>query len=482
MTIAAPLAVLAATIVSIELLRTVGLWRAFGRLSRHGRRSIWLLTRLGVSEWAKERALGLASRRMLMLSLAAAGRLMLVAAPFAAILLIDHWHHFGLARSWTDVPSRIALVVVTSLYIAARRRWPPHERMLEGLALGSRPLVELSFDIERAIYGRRAAAVPLIAPVFVAGFARCGTSVLTRELQRTGVFGSLSYRDLPFPLAPNLWHRLSRDWQRSVAAGERGHGDGLLHDLDSPEAIEEMFWLCHEGDRYRHAGHVAPVAPDAQSCDAFRAHVRLVLLRYGLTRYLSKNNANILRLPALAATFPDAILLHPFRDPLQQAASLHRQHLRACALAADDPYRARFMGWLGHHEFGADHRPIRFGDAAPCRGDPATIDYWLAAWIAAYRFLLAQPDDVRARQCFVDYDRLCDAPDAAAATLGARLGLGSALRLDAMRPPAAYRETGCDAPLADEALAVHAELVGVATRYGRPGDAPRRDGQLVATT
>ena len=42
----------------------------------------------------------------------------------------------------------------------------------------------------------------------------------------------------------------------------------------------------------------------------------------GRTRYLSKNNNNILRLPALARAFPQALILIPFRDPLTHAASL----------------------------------------------------------------------------------------------------------------------------------------------------------------
>lgn len=61
--------------------------------------------------------------------------------------------------------------------------------------------------------------------------------------------------------------------------------------------------------------------------------MRLVLLRHGGARYLSKNNNNILRLEALATSFPDALLIHPFRDPLQQALSLLSQHRRAARLA-----------------------------------------------------------------------------------------------------------------------------------------------------
>ncbi|RYE03047.1 MAG: sulfotransferase [Sphingomonadales bacterium] len=278
------------------------------------------------------------------------------------------------------------------------------DRLLHRVALGFAPVLEASFDIERAAWRRRAGGIPIERPVFIAGLARAGTSILTRLLHAGGGFASASYRDLPFPLAPNSWARLGG--QRHVEAVERGHGDGLLHDLDSPEAIEEVFWRAHEGDRYLHADRLEPVAPLPESISAFADYVRLVLLRHGGRRYLSKNNNNVLRLGALAGAFPDAVIVHPFRDPLQQALSLRNQHVRAVALAAEDAFRRRFMTWLGHHEFGADQRRFAF-PGAPAGGDREGVDYWLRTWIAVYSALLDQPGAVCARQLFVDYDALC---------------------------------------------------------------------------
>src|SRR5204862_7656342 len=113
--------------------------------------------------------------------------------------------------------------------------------------------------------------------------------------------------------------------KRHVDASERGHGYGLTHDLDSPEAIEEVFWRALEGNRYLRRDGLAPMEPRAETLANFRDYVRLVLLRNGGARYLSKNNNNILRLEGLAISFPDAFLIHPFRDPLQQALSLLSQ-------------------------------------------------------------------------------------------------------------------------------------------------------------
>lgn len=68
------------------------------------------------------------------------------------------------------------------------------------------------------------------------------------------------------------------------------------------------------------------------------------------------------------------------------------------------------MTWLGHHEFGADHRPFLF-DGAPGRDeDPTGVGYWLKLWDSVHRALLSAPARVRERQFFVDYDALCASP------------------------------------------------------------------------
>lgn len=329
------------------------------------------------------------------------------------------------------------------------------DRLLHRIAL-THAVMELSFDIERSRYGKAAAALPDGgAPVFVTGLARAGTTILMRRLHDTGRFASLTYRDMPFPLAPNSWAKLAGK-RKAVASVERGHGDGLSHDLDSPEAIEEVFWRAFEGKHYIKRTHVLPHEPGDETIAGFRDLTALVRLRHDRPRYLSKNNANVLRLGAIVAAFPDAMLVHPFRDPLQQAASLLNQHRRAIAGGDADPFRARFMTWLGHHEFGRDHRPALIPGAPEDFEAADRIDYWLKVWIATHRLLLAQPDAVRARQAFVDFDALCAQPATIAAlskATGADLGMGEGLH-----PPRAHDVTGTDHALLDQARAVHADL------------------------
>ena len=463
---------LAATIASMELLTRTRVIDDLVILSRLGRRAVALLIRRGVSEWAKERAMRLLAWRLLTISFASLSALLLVAAPLILVLALDM--RLGVRAAWSSIPARTVLLVLSTLYMIARkrhRRQPGDafgERKLQRIALGTRFVPELSFDLERQIYRREAEQLPLQPPIFVAGLARAGTTVIMRALHQSGGFAALTYRDLPFPLAPNLWARLGKPLRRAVVAAERAHGDGVPHDLDSPEAIEEMFWRHHEGDHYCRADGLSPVAPSEETIDDFVDYVRLVQLRYRRPRYLSKNNNNVLRLPALIAAFPEAQLIHPFRDPAQQAASLLNQHRRACRLAAGDPFRARFMAWLGHHEFGADRRRFLLPGGPAGGDDPDSVDYWLKSWIAVHLFLLDAPPPVRVRQIFVDYDRLVG--DAARGTrrLGERLGLP--LQAGDLRPPPMHQVEASPA-LMREARQVHAAL---RDRAGGEADVQRR--------
>ena len=51
---------------------------------------------------------------------------------------------------------------------------------------------------------------------------------------------------MPFILSPNLFSKLS--WKRKLVKKERMHSDGLLYDLNTPEAFEEVFFSTFKND------------------------------------------------------------------------------------------------------------------------------------------------------------------------------------------------------------------------------------------
>lgn len=323
------------------------------------------------------------------------------------------------------------------------------DRLLHRLALASPVRAEMMHDIERGMFLKKTPADGG-AHVFVAGLARAGTTILMREIHRTGTFGSLTYADMPFVLAPNLWARISRKGQTPGQKAERAHGDGIEVDMASPEALDEVYWRIFAGDDYIGRDGLSPHGPDEELIAGYRDLIRLVLLRTGTARYVSKNNNTILRLSALAAAMPQAQFLVPLRRPLDHAASLLGQHER---FLNADPFTRDYMTWLGHHEFGATHRPFLFGP--PPAGDPTTLDYWLRLWLSVHR-ALDPMEEAHANVAFVPYEALSADPGVWAA-VARRIGVVPAaageLRPTRDRAPGAH-----DRGLAAEAEALHTRL------------------------
>ncbi|MFN6952539.1 MAG: sulfotransferase [Albidovulum sp.] len=323
------------------------------------------------------------------------------------------------------------------------------DRLLHRLALAAPAIAEMTHDIERGLYLGKAPP-DTGAHVFVTGLARAGTTILMREIHRTGQFGSLTYADMPFVLAPNLWARISRKGHRPGVRAERAHGDGIEVDMSSPEALDEVYWRVFVGKEYIRPDGVVPHRPDAEAIAGYRDLIRLVMLKTGRGRYVSKNNNNILRLGTLAAAMPAARFLVPLRRPLDHAASLLGQHLR---FLQSDPFTRDYMTWLGHHEFGATHRPFLFGDHPA--GDPMTLDYWLRVWLSVYGALEAI-EAAHANVTFVPYEALSGDPlvwAAVARCIGVTPAAAEELRPVKDRAPGAH-----DAGLAAEAGVLHARL------------------------
>ena len=112
------------------------------------------------------------------------------------------------------------------------------EQKLHKFALSSQFMREVTFDFESNNIA------PSSEPgehVFITGLARSGTTILLNALYKSNIFASLSYADMPFVLAPNLWSKISLK-RGDTELNERAHGDGIKVSTDSPEAFEEVFW------------------------------------------------------------------------------------------------------------------------------------------------------------------------------------------------------------------------------------------------
>ena len=159
------------------------------------------------------------------------------------------------------------------------------ERWLHRLVLESAAVRRLSFDLETFVLARPA-QLARGQPVYLCGLARSGTTLLLRLLNQSGEFASLSFRDMPFVMSPNLWARLSGPWQRHAQGRERIHGDDVLVDFDSPEAFEEVFWRTFDSRLEQDLECYGAATPDEVALREFARYRCLVeaVVRGGLVK------------------------------------------------------------------------------------------------------------------------------------------------------------------------------------------------------
>lgn len=288
------------------------------------------------------------------------------------------------------------------------------DRALHRFAFATAGALRGAADLEDRMFRRELAAVLPGAPVFVTALPRAGTTILLELLYGLDEFASHVYRDMPFVLTPMLWARLAGRPKAAVEPTERAHQDGIKITIDSPEAFEEMVWHAFWRRHYQD-GRIEPWlrCDDEEFVDFLRRHMhKVVALRARqkptARRYVSKNNLNIARIPAVLDALPDARMVVPFREPLQHAQSLLRQHLRFLEMHRQDAFARRYMAGIGHFDFGANLKPVDFGGFLAGRDlrEAEALPFWLDYWIAAYRHVLANA--AHERLLLVRFEALAD--------------------------------------------------------------------------
>ena len=265
------------------------------------------------------------------------------------------------------------------------------QQKLHQIALSSKFMREAMFDVESS-------AITINQTndnhVFVSGLARSGTTILLNAIYESNEFASLSYQDMPFILAPNLWSKLSLN-KKTNDLVERAHGDDIKVSTESPEAFEEVFWMTFD-------------VSDKNTKEKFKNYVQLINHKYQKRRYLSKNNQNIRRVEFISKIFPHSKILIPFRNPIQHAYSLLSQHKRFIEDSKKDNFISNYMKWIGHTEFGPNYIPIHekninFRDAL-------NINHWLEQWYLTYQDCyktLKNKNNIH----FICYEKLCSSKE-----------------------------------------------------------------------
>lgn len=277
-------------------------------------------------------------------------------------------------------------------------------------------------NLETRVLADPLAETRIDQPVYIAGLARSGSTLLLEILAWAPESVTHRYRDYPALYTPYFWNRfLDYTPQQKADPVERTHRDGILITPESPEAFEEILWMTFFPQL--HDPRMNAVL-DAQTSnprfDAFyRAHIRKLMLVRGGQRYLSKGNYNITRLEYLLELFADARFVIPVREPAWHIASLMKQHALFCEGSRRNPRALSHLQRVGHYEFGLDRRPVNAADDGAtqeivdlwARG--AEIEGWARYWNHIHAYLagaLERNPRLREAALVVHYEDLCRTP------------------------------------------------------------------------
>lgn len=287
--------------------------------------------------------------------------------------------------------------------------YPPFAQFLHYVFLGSSLVAKLQFNIWR----KRVKKEPQpfinkgIQALYVSGLARAGTTVLMQTIGQDSRFSSLSYNDLPLLFLPTDEEKRKKTAIKEV---ERTHGDGVMHSLNSYEALEEPFWRNFQPDYIkRHELKTQDIKEEV--------YARYTFFRNYFSRgkiYLSKNNNHLLRAGSLhahdrAAGYRSKTII-PFRNGATQAKSLFQQHQHLATLQQESVFVKDYMDMLVHHEFGLGRKQTVFDSEhtlIDANWDEEST--WLEYWYRYYDAVLekyANDKDV----AFICYERFCDEP------------------------------------------------------------------------
>ena len=239
------------------------------------------------------------------------------------------------------------------------------DKFLHNLVFRNKIINRSLFEIEKIIYSKKK-DINNQPHLFITGLPRSGTTILLNFLFSSNEYASLRYKNMPFLLSPNLSKLFNKE---NIPLKERLHADGIKYEINSPEALDEIFFANDE----------------KFIINELINYIELILLSENKDKYLSKNNLNYKRIDLIQSILINSIFLISIRDPLQHAFSLLNQHIHFVELQKKNHFITQYMNYLGHREFGLNHKPWNKPIDYKNLND---INYWLEQWSFFYQNIL----------------------------------------------------------------------------------------------
>ena len=247
--------------------------------------------------------------------------------------------------------------------------------------------------------------------LFILGLARSGTTALLNQLFVTKKFASLQYKHMPFVLSPRLsaFYSSYLTSKKNRLVHERLHQDNIQISLDSPECLDEIFWIKSNLNY-----HKKSLSVSQNYRNSLLKGYQYFLYKHMKTqkkeRMIIKNNNNFIRLKHLSDYLKTSKFIVLFRDPLSTAISLMSTNKRFCKIQKKTPYVLDYMNLIGHREFGNNFVPLDFGNNLynlENELNTNSICFWIKYWINSYSWftnsnLINNPNVI-----LVSYKKIC---------------------------------------------------------------------------
>ena len=407
------------------------------------------------------------SRRLFKISIKFAIMFLVVSMPFALALIADALSRFGFLEFVLQKQQLFFAIVIGFVYSKSRHHiydnrseYSLISKFLHKIFLANDFMPKITFELEKTLYLKKSLPFNSQKHLFITGLARSGTTILLNLLYRTNYFASLTYNDMPLVLSPNLWNRFNKRAKKQYKnkTKERAHKDRIKINIHSPEALDEVFWRTFTGKLYLKEKTLTPYSLNATILDEYDSYISLILNKYQKKHYLTKNNNTILRLDGIIKKYPRSFFVILFRDPIQQANSLLKQHLNFRDLQKEDPFALSYMNYLAHHEFGLNHKPFELS-ILPKELLKNEIEYWLHVWIGYYRLLLNSYKNKKEQIVFVSYEKLCNSPNRYINEISRKLSIDlSGIETEILKPSEKKSIKIQDEELKDCAYCIYQEL------------------------
>jgi len=259
-------------------------------------------------------------------------------------------------------------------------------------------------------------------PIYIFGLARAGTTIVLEMLSKHPDLASHRYIHLFVPYLPHWISRILKKTKFFTEPVERFHKDGMMVTRDSPEAVEEIFWQNFFDNV--HNENVSNIIDGNASNPKFekfyRNNIRKLIISQKASRYLTKDNYNILRLEYLQKLFPDSKFLLIIRNPIEQIASLIKQTNHFIKLERERPLLEDWLKIIGHYEFGNHQVCVNIDNTKTIqeirklwKNEKTYVRGWAYYWAYIYDSIanhLEKNQKLKKATLIVRYDDLCEAP------------------------------------------------------------------------